>query len=243
MSPQPASIHELNEKAAEAAAAAPVVDAGLAPNVVVALLRVMRDLPGIGKDQTAAAQQGGYPYRGIEQITQHTQPLFARHGIVFAPRVVHHEIRDLTVNNKPWTDTVELVEYDVYGPGGADDRITIGPILAIGRDNSDKGANKCMTQAFKYALLQALCISDAKDDGDGQTHVADAPPQGQPLMSKDEAVALVKRLAKGNAEKAHAAWTAIWETPWTPDALTAAYEQWVERDPAEQPGEPVEETT
>ena len=150
--------------------------AGQAENVVAALAAVMGELPAIGKDQSASAQQGGYAYRGIEQITQHTQGLFAKQGVVFIPRVVHHEIRDLVVNGKPWTDTVELVEYDVYGPGGIEDKITVGPILAIGRDNSDKGANKCLTQAFKYALLQCLSISDAKDDADGTTHEADAPP-------------------------------------------------------------------
>jgi hypothetical protein len=152
---------------------APVVRAP--GNVIEALAAVASDLPAIGKDGKADPKQGGYSYRGIEQITREAQRLFARYRVVFVPRVVHHDIRQITVNDKPWTDTIELVEYDVYGPGGAEDRITIGPILAIGRDNSDKGANKCMTQAFKYALLQTLCISDAKDDADGQSHVADAP--------------------------------------------------------------------
>lgn len=164
-----------------------------AENVIVALQRVMRDLPAIGKDSQASSQQGGYKYRGIEQITQHTQGLFAKHGVVFVPRVVHHETRDLTVNNKPWTDTVQLVEYDVYGPGGAEDRITVGPILAIGRDNSDKGANKCMTQAFKYALLQVLCISDAKDDGDKQSQEADEHPTEPLTVSRENAQALIAK--------------------------------------------------
>lgn len=157
-----------------------------APNVIVALLRVMADLPAIGKDQRMSGSgAGGYAYRGIEQITGHCQGLFAKHGVVFAPRLVSHEIREIEVNGKPWTDTIEQVEYDVYGPAGIEDRITVGPILAIGRDNSDKGANKCLTQAYKYALLQALCISDAKDDGDTQTHEADRryqePASPQPI--------------------------------------------------------------
>lgn len=146
-----------------------------AAHVIEALCRVMADLPGIGKEGQAAASQGGYKYRGIEQITAETQTLFARHGIVFVPRVVSWEIREIIVAGKPWTDTIEEVAYDVYGPGGVNDCITVGPILAIGRDNSDKGANKCLTQAFKYALIQALSIGDGKDDADGTTHEADAP--------------------------------------------------------------------
>jgi hypothetical protein len=143
-------------------------------NVVAALSAVMRELPGIGKGEVAAQQQGGYHYRGIEAITREVQPLFAKYGVVFAPRVVSHEVIDIEVNSKPWTDTRALIEYRVYGPGGIEDFITIGPLLAIGRDNSDKGGNKCATQAFKYALLQALCISDAKDDADSGSPEADA---------------------------------------------------------------------
>jgi hypothetical protein len=142
-------------------------------NVIAALACVMAEMPGIGKDSEASAQQGGYKYRGIEAITSEAQRLLGKHGVVFVPHVIDWQTDELTVNGKPWTDTRLRVEYDVFGPGGVEDRIKVGPICAIGRDNSDKGANKCMTQAFKYALLQTLCIGDAKDDGDGASHQAD----------------------------------------------------------------------
>lgn len=142
-------------------------------DVIEALQAVMQELPGIGKDSKADPRQGGYSYRGIEAITKEVAPLFAKHGVVFVPRVVSYEIRDIVVNDKPWTDTVALIEYDVYGPGGSGDKITVGPLLAIGRDNSDKGGNKCETQAYKYALTQTLCISDADDDADAGSPEAD----------------------------------------------------------------------
>ena len=150
-------------------------------NVIAALAKVMSELPAIGKDSTASSQQGGYAYRGIEAITSEAQTLFAKYGVVFVPRVVSHRTEPITVNGKPWTDTFLEVEYDVFGPNGKGDgppdKITVGPLLAIGRDNSDKGANKAMTQAFKYALLQVLCISDKKDDGDQASHATDARPE------------------------------------------------------------------
>ena len=145
-------------------------------DVIGSIAAVMAELPAIGKDSQASSQQGGYAYRGIEAITSEAQALFARYGVVFAPRVVSSRVEPVTVNGKPWTDTFLEVEYQVYGPGGRDDSITIGPLLAIGRDNSDKGANKAMTQAFKYALLQTLCISDKKDDGDQVSHATDSRP-------------------------------------------------------------------
>ena len=157
-----------------------------APNVIVALSRVMAELPAIGK--TMESPQG-YQYRGIEQITQHAQPLFAKHGVVLAPhRIAWSPVTNLTINGRPWTDEKLLVTYRCYGPGG--DFIEI-EVPGIGRDNADKGSNKAMTQAFKYAMLQALCIADAKDDTDGLPHPgeADAPnatPTGPSPASREQ---------------------------------------------------------
>ena len=145
----------------------------VAANVTEALSRVMAELPGIGKDERAAPQQGGYAYRGIEAITRAVQPLFARHGVLLVPHVQAHEVEHVEVGGKPWTDTCLLVSYTAYGPGGPEDRIEVGPILGIGRDGADKGANKAMTQAYKYALLQLLAVSDTKDDGDAGSIEAD----------------------------------------------------------------------
>lgn len=159
--------------------------------IAQALAKVMADLPAIGKDQSASQAQGGYAYRGIEQITRHVQGLFAKHGVVVVPSVQSVETRDLLVNQKPWTDTTLVVNYTLVGPDGSSlEATTVG----IGRDNADKGANKAMTQAFKYLLLQVLCISDAKDDADGHTFEADAATQRNPRV--DEAWAEIKALDK-----------------------------------------------
>lgn len=161
----------LTDQAKAIAADQPLVEQP-AGNVIAALSRVMRDLPGIGRDSKS---DQGYQYRGIEAITREAQGLLARHGVVFVPKVLSREVVDLTINNRPWTEQQAWILYTVYGPGGVEDRIEVGPFVAQGRDNSDKGMNKCMTQAFKYALLQTLCIGDAKDDADGsKAHEADA---------------------------------------------------------------------
>lgn len=165
-----------------------------APNVIVALLRVMRDLPAIGKTDHASQEQGGYAYRGIEAITKHAQVLFAKHGVLFVPHVESWDRDEVIVGrDKVWHDDRLRVSYTVYGPGGVDDSIIVGPIAAIGRDGADKGTNKCMTQAFKYALLQALCISDKADDADGQTVEADyrspADPEVDPI-TRDQVAAI-----------------------------------------------------
>jgi hypothetical protein len=148
-------------------------------NVIEAIACVMGELPAIGKDSKASPQQGGYAYRGIEAITSVAQSLFAKYCVVFVPRMIGYEIIDIEVQGKPWTDTRIQFEYDVYGPGGPEDKITVGPLLTIGRDNSDKGSNKCATQGLKYALLQVLCISDRKDDADENSYERDARSANQ----------------------------------------------------------------
>lgn len=174
------------------------------PNVIDALQNVMRDLPGIAK---ALDSSQGYRYRGIEQITVEAQPLLALHRVLFTPCVDSYEIKDITVNNKPWTDTILTVRYRVYGPGGREDFIDIGPLIGIGRDNSDKGANKAMTQAYKYAMLQAFCIADAKDDGDQASHEADAArPEPTPAQRARAAFASRVNETDASLRRAFLAW-------------------------------------
>jgi hypothetical protein len=146
-------------------------------NVYEAIARVMVELPAIDKGGRADPSQGGYAYRGIEQITAHAQTLLGRFGVVAVPEIVGDPvIKDITVNSKPWTDTIMRVRYRfVHGPSSTE--LLAGGeagFVAIGRDNSDKGANKCMTQAYKYALIQVLMIGDKADDADKGSPEADA---------------------------------------------------------------------
>ena len=57
------------------------------PNIQSALASVMAELPAISKDGRADKSQGGYAYRGIEQITKEAQGLFAKYGVVIVPAV------------------------------------------------------------------------------------------------------------------------------------------------------------
>lgn len=169
---------------------------GTPTNVIQALARVMLELPGIGKDNDS---EQGYKYRGIEAITAHAQQLLGRYCVVFIPRVVERVTKEFQINSRPWTEDQATITYTVYGPGGVDDHIEVGPLIALGRDNSDKGMNKCMTQAFKYALLQTLCIGDHKDDADGEeAHQGDAPA-AQIDPDREARVQLSKRIRELSA--------------------------------------------
>jgi hypothetical protein len=132
----------------------------------------MEELPAIGKtrDPNAGVK---YAFRGIENITAECQELFAKYGVVTVPLTRSRETKDIVVNSNPWTDTFLEVDWRIYGPGGITDCIK-ATTFGIGRDNSDKGANKAQTAAYKYLLLELLCISDPKDDGDKESHATDS---------------------------------------------------------------------
>lgn len=158
-------------------------------NVVQALAWVMARMGGVRKltaqDRQARGMGGGdtgvsYAYRGIDQIAQVAQPLLGQAGVVMVPRILSRETVDITVRGNPWTDTIVMVEWSVYGPGGVND-VLLATTEGWGRDNSDKGINKAMTGAFKNLLLRILCVGDPQDDTDGHTHEADRrEPQQDP---------------------------------------------------------------
>lgn len=146
-------------------------------SVTAALASVMAMLPAIGKDNKSPQ---GYSYRGIEAITKQLQPLLAAHGVVISPRATITDVRPSPAMKEGWQDVYMTVEWTITGP---DASTLIAQTTGVGRDNSDKGANKAQTQAYKYLLLHLLCIADAKDDADGQTYEHDrqAPPAPKPF--------------------------------------------------------------
>lgn len=177
-----------------------------------AIAAVMGELGGIGKD---AKSPQGYSYRGIEAITKEIRPLLAKHGVVIVPRAEVFDTRACAGMKEGWQDTYMNVEWTIVGPDGSRlDASTVG----IGRDNSDKGANKAMTQAYKYLLLDLFAISDAADDADGlsyEDHTQERSPAPVTdiksrtkakvkLASRpdhDEVIALVRDLKEPEKEK------------------------------------------
>jgi len=181
-----------------------MTDVAVAANVQQAIALVMEELPAIGKDQRAAAVEGGYAYRGIEAIAKHLQPLLAKHGVVISP-LSHLVSQAPSIAMKDgWTDTILDVEWRIYGPAG--DCIE-ARTQGIGRDKSDKGAAKALTQARKNLLLSLFSIADKADDADGQTYEHDRATEGEPAASaeaREKALALIAPLDETHKAKVKA---------------------------------------
>lgn len=147
------------------------------PTLIEALAAVMAELPGMAKGDKSPE---GYLYRGVETITKELQPLLARHRVVFVPSARVTQILPSPAMKEGWQDVYVEVDWTIVGPDGS---TLTARTNGIGRDKSDKGANKAQTQAFKYLLLHLLCIADKADDADGQTYEHDRAAPTRPLLN------------------------------------------------------------
>ena len=123
-------------------------------SLAAALVAIMGDLPGIEK----VRHEGGvtYKYRGIEEITVALAPILVKHGVVVAPSAEVVSVVELPHKGTKgdWTRTTLSVDYTIHQRNS--EAQIYATCIGVGDDNADKGANKAMTQAFKYALLQVL---------------------------------------------------------------------------------------
>lgn len=138
--------------------------------VYAAIAGVMGDLAkrGISKDETNTFDK--YKFRGIDAVYNALAPLLAEHGLLILPRVLerHSEERASQKGGALFYVTVK-VEFDfVCAEDGSKHTV-----CAYGEamDRGDKGTNKAMTAAYKYACFEAFCIpTEGSADADAETH-------------------------------------------------------------------------
>lgn len=128
--------------------------AGAPPTIHELMPRVMADIGAIGKGQTNDFH--GYQFRGIDDVYNAVNPAMAKHGVFLIPRVLRREVGSITTSRGKTQRLVEVeVAYTFYGPAG-DHVEVIG--WGEGMDAEDKGTNKAMSAALKYALFQTFLI-------------------------------------------------------------------------------------
>lgn len=158
--------------------------------VYQALTEIIKELPGIGKGGTGPKDQGGYKYRGIEQITSHVSVLLAKHGVVVIPSATLISDGPAPGMKESWTRVILQVDWTIVGPDGS---TMPARTIGIGHDSGDKGSNKAMSQAYKYLWLDLLCIADTKDDSDGADYSTGVRAEPVPVPDT-EGVRLARRL-------------------------------------------------
>lgn len=166
--------------------------------IFAAMRDVMRDVEPVRKDSENTAQN--YRFRGIDAFMNALNPAMSKHGVVMTPRVTSCERTERARNNNGGvTVTVLLtVEFVFYGPDGSSvSTITIGEA----NDTADKAANKAMSAALKYALMQTFLVptrdlvdADAHHDegvsaaaAQQNAREAAAPPRAEVMAALDAA--------------------------------------------------------
>lgn len=115
---------------------------------------IMADIDAVGKNQKN--QQQGFKFRGIDDIYNAVHPILAKHGVFTVPTVLSERSEErTTTRGGNLIYRILTMKYTFFASDGSSvDSVVIGE----GMDSGDKAANKAMSVAHKYALLQALCI-------------------------------------------------------------------------------------
>lgn len=134
------------------------------PKIYSAISAVMSDVAPIAKDRQG---QLNYRFRGIDDLYNALQPLFAKHKIFCSPTVLEvkhtsHQSKDKNGYDRVTTHCFIKMMYTFWAEDGSSvNSITLGEAM----DFSDKSTNKAMSAAQKYCFLQMFNIptEEAKD--------------------------------------------------------------------------------
>jgi hypothetical protein len=137
--------------------------------------KIMGEVGAIEKKRTNSTQGQGYKFRGIDDVYAALQPLLSQHGVFYAPEVLEQTREERqSKSGGQLLYTILKIKFTFF----ADDGSSV-PVVTIGEamDSGDKSANKAMSVALKYALLQVFCIpTEEPKDTENETHEV-APKQ------------------------------------------------------------------
>lgn len=158
----------------------------------------------IGK--TSENKQQGFKYRGIDQVYNALNPVMAELGIFFCPEVLDQKREErVTKNGTVLTYTLLTMKYTAYAPDGSSVSMTV---VGEGMDSGDKGSNKAMSVAMKYAMFQLFCIptEEMKDpDADVYTDILPKGPQIGQKAASDVKVSIGTAVPQTSAQAAQKA--------------------------------------
>jgi len=131
-----------------------------------AILGIMSEIPAIGKNQEN--KQQNFKYRGIDDVMNVLHPLMAKYGVFTTPQVVDRRREErVAESGGALFVTALMVKYTFFAKDGSD---VFAIIASEGTDSGDKGTNKAMASAMKYAMLQVFCIpTEDMIDADSET--------------------------------------------------------------------------
>lgn len=145
------------------------------PAIYAALIEANKKVGAIAKDNRNAQQ--GFKFRGIDEVYNELHPVLAECGIVIIPEVVSYDISERPTKNGAALYTRATIRHHFTAEDGSSVSTTV---VGEAMDSGDKGMNKAMSIALKYALFQLFTIPTREDkDPDATSH--EIVPQAAPV--------------------------------------------------------------
>lgn len=122
---------------------------------------IMADTKAISKGRKN--QQQGFMFRGIDDIMNELHEIFAKHEVFILPEVLEYKVENRqTAKGNVMAYIRMMIKFRYMTTDGSYVETTN---LGEAMDSADKAANKAMSIALKYSLLQMLLIptEDMKD--------------------------------------------------------------------------------
>jgi hypothetical protein len=134
-------------------------------NIYVSINKIMEKCDGLTKDRTS---NGGFKYRGIDDMYNYLHDLFVEEGVFSVPRVLELQREERTSNQgRTLIYTLVTVEYTFYATDGTTVTATV---VGEAFDTGDKSASKALAIAHKYALFQITMLPTLLSDPDAEVH-------------------------------------------------------------------------
>jgi len=138
------------------------------PKIYDAISNVMSEIGAIGKNKKNT-QGTGYMYRGIDDVMNALNPAMVKHKVFVVPEILE-QIREERTSKAGAVLMYSIckIKYTFYTMDGSSVSATV---IGEAMDSGDKGTNKSMAIAFKYACFQVFCIpTEEMKDPDAETH-------------------------------------------------------------------------
>ena len=155
-----------------------VKDAPCTPKIYAAIAKANKAIGAIAKG--SKNQQQGFMFRGIDDVYNELHAILAECEIFIVPEVVRYDVSERQVRNGVVLFTRATIRHHFTTSDGSSVTTTV---VGEAMDSGDKGMNKTMSIALKYALFQLFTIptKEEKDPDARSYELAQPAPQTQPV--------------------------------------------------------------
>jgi hypothetical protein len=144
----------------------------MAEKIYQNIIKAMNEVNSIGKDNYNQLQK--FKFRGIDDVMNAMHPILSKNNIFVAPEVEDFSREERTSKNGGLIIyTIATIKFTFYAEDGSN---IVVKVIGEAMDSGDKGMNKAMSIAYKYALFQVFCIP-TEDDPDKDSYTLEPKQQ------------------------------------------------------------------